>query len=478
MPKDHRLTHTTNRSWRTALGLGALILTLAASYGACVEDKDVDTQTWELRDMLGLGPAWFESMDDKERQALEKRLRDEAITQAEDGAWIDLLDDALDPAPLPEAALNSPRRALSELDVRLEAQQRAPLLIGWAAYERSAQGSPVARACPLALDDFDTDDTPIDREDWLLDDAFERPLDAKDPQGPQEIDALERRLGLLRKWVNACAQAVGHAPGAKIDVRRARSIPALVSYWPDGPRLYVNPALLKLWGHLDPAPVRSGWSTVSQPLGFDAYDRCLLETPAYCARCMSPQQAQTSQCSDDLMGDNASQACMVLTETPLGFERYCLNQLIRERNFQLSQCIAQVTDNAPDCALETPVNRVEELINIHATFLNNTGCLQALDLCLPELQNNPPREDDPDGQLPPPPQDRDPEPLPEDDYDDDDCSGEGCSAGLELLCAGAELASACEGDDGGGCEGDSGGSSGCEGDTVEGGGDCCAAAGE
>lgn len=468
---------------KTLSVIGALITILAIGHGACVEDQSVDPETWTLRDTLGLSPEWFTDMPDAERRSLERRLTDTAVLQSQDDLLVDLLDDADPPTPVPDDTFESPRRALSELDARLDVMAQQPLLIQRTRYSAD---TPEARACTLDHADFTE---PLQEDEiaqarditdgWHLDDAFERPLNPDNPQGETELDALDARLPAILRWITRCAplpepsdaQPDDHAlsdeaPPAALHIQRAQGAPALISYWPQGPRLYINPALLALWPELtaDPSPRQGALRTLAQTLEQNAFSACMTETIAYCEQCDTPEEAADNNCLQSLMAGYVVDNCQALASVQDGFARYCLNKVLLSQGPSLRQCLAVIAAEDPSC---DPANAVftADSLDVHASFVDNPACLDALDACLPALtQGSPKPEDD---VTPPPARPENLSPGLPDDDDDTACVNSGCELSLGIAEACGESS-----DDSGGCEGDSGGGGGCEGDTVDGASGC------
>lgn len=462
-------------------GLSAVALALAVGHGACVEDREVDPQTWEVRDMLGLGPAWFQGMPDQERAALEERLKTLAADQGKAQDRVDLHEelelpeDTAGPNPQP-----GPRRALSALDARLEMMERQPLLIQWTIFDDADVAQ--AQACPIPAEAMEADpEAGSFARGWVLDEDFERPLDLTQPEGRTELEALRARLPLIEGWVERCAGDVGAqvAPegvATRLEVRRAKGAPTLLSYWPQAHRLYVNPALLMLWEPAQEppqAPLFTRTVTGAQQ-AVNPYDACLADVPAYCERCDEPTEAEGGTCTDSLLEGSVVDNCQALAGLEVGFRRFCINDALFEFGDSLRQCVFLRTSGKESCTLGEPVTTIEELSSAFQTFAEDPQCVTALRICVEPV-------DAPDDDFTPTP---DPD-RPRSNFDDDEpnpCAEALCDTGLQILCIGLE--SGCEdcdsGDsssDGGGCEG-GGDGGGCEGDSVDGGGSCCEGSGD
>ncbi len=459
--------------------LGAALLALGLGYGACVEDKGVDAQTMATRDLLGLGPSWFIDMPKSRRDDLQADLEALAVEQAAEGAAIDLFDDA--DGPPPEAA--TPRRALSALDERLDTMDRPPILLQWAAYaDPSDLRTPTAAACPITAEDF----KPAAEDgqsalSWDLHEDFERPIDPAAPAGRTELDALKDRLPLIERWVVRCAEAAGEALApegalARIEIVRAKGAPALMSFWPQGRRVYLNPAVLALWTPEvapDPTPRLRAQAQTREG---NPYDLCLDDTLNYCTACDTPVEVERNACPSPLFPEgDALSDCQAVTGVPDGIARFCINQALFDFGDGLRQCILGRTGFDEACTLGDPATSAAELIERFATFTESPDCITALRACVdpgdpePEPEFNPPINE--------PEFNPEPSDFPDDDDDcADDCASGGCDLGLEILCAGLTDCddSDSSGDSGGGCEGDGGDSGGgCEGDSASSGGEGC-----
>lgn len=403
------------KGWREVT-VGALTIALTG-YLACVDERDVDPDIDTLRDSLALDPRWIAGLPDDERGRMESRFEAEVEAQAQAGAWSALEDDVVVTSPMP------PRESISRLDDARAANDEEPLLI--AIHTRGEDGRPSGVACDLTEDDLEPTVTDRQFDAWIIEDGFDREL----AMGESEREALEARLPLLAQWLKRCADGDAFET-RQLTFRRAAGAPALVSFWPQAKRVYVNPVLLLLWS--PPPPLRTmGQGLTSWPLS-----ACVSELLDHCER--SANAPDGVSCDDARVRPSA----------------WCVGLLSRTEGQSLRTCVRQRSGYDPDC--ELPAG--DDPLFLYDEFVDNQGCLAALDACMARDE----------------PEYRPGEPVPHDHhYEDDsstvsDCAAE-CFTELGPECASA----ACDGcgdsgSSGGGCEGDSlGGAacSGCEGDT-------------
>ena len=329
------------------------------------------------------------------------------LWQAADAAWAEL-------PPEIDTRL-TPRETISRIDDRRSVDELEPLLVGWHVRTQTAE----ATACPLAAADLEpaaSADGWTDR--WLIEAAFDRPL----AHGATEDEALRARFPILARWLRRCHEDAGVDAGA-LTIRRAPGAPALVSYWPQAGRVYVNPVMLLLWN--PPPPLR----TVGQGLRAWPLSACVRELVDHCS-------------AHSLAPDGTP--CAAAIERP---EQWCVAALADAEGASLRSCVRQRSGFDPEC--ELPTNAP---LWAYDDFIDAPACLAALDACMER----------PDTRFTP-------DPPPDDDYDDVAPAGEcaaDCLSELGPDCA-EVVCDGCADSDSSGCDGDGAGSAcdGCEGDT-------------
>ncbi len=441
------------------LSFGLLVLA-GLGIAACTETPQEDPETWTLRDTLGLHPTWVDAWGHEQQQDLLKRVQTAVLLQSENGDWTELPPD--EAAALPVEI--SPRRLLTQLDRTREARDEDPLLVHWNVRE---QEGPIARSCALLPQDLETSIVPNPMalpQGWSLDEEFDRLLLPESQHQETEQERLLARLATLQQWLARCAEDAGTelVPElATLEIRRAPGAPALVSYWPQAKRIYLNPLWLLLWPGADaspPSPVQTQTQNLGEALTFEG---CVEEIAGYCAMCNTTARVETNRCEEKLFSEEVDEDCQELQELTRGEELYCLDALLKSRGDSLRICVLNQTFG--ECDLGEPVTSVGELLGLQ-NFLRDSTCMEFFHVC---LEDNPPDRETPFEPTPPPETTLPPPPS-----NDDEESGFG-TACAEVLCEGASV---CAESDSSGCDGLGdvlGACEGCEGDTFSGGGSAC-----